>query len=162
RFGTSYRIINLVVGLQLFTIILTGGDVFTLAGLYAFGVVWSFAMMALAVLVLRYTETTKREWKVPLNIPLGNGKELPLGVILIASVLFITAVVNFFTKYQATIGGVSFSLLFFAIFTYSERRVAKQRAGKVENVDQFRVYGNQEPATDTLGVRPGNILVAIR
>jgi amino acid transporter len=162
RFGTSYRIINLVVGLQLFTIILTGGDVFTLAGLYAFGVVWSFAMMALAVLVLRYTETSKREWKVPLNIPLGNGKELPLGVILIASVLFITAVVNFFTKYQATIGGVSFSLLFFAIFTYSERRVARQRAGKVENVDQFRVYGNQEPATDTLGVRPGNILVAIR
>ena len=162
RFGTSYRIINLVVGLQLFTIILTGGNVFTLAGLYAFGVVWSFAMMALAVLVLRYTEPSKREWKVPGNIPLGNGKELPLGVILIASVLFITAVVNFFTKYQATIGGVSFSLLFFALFTYSERRVAKQRAGRTENLDQFRVYGNQEPATDTLGVRPGNILVAIR
>ncbi len=162
RFGTSYRIINLIVGLQLLTIIVTGGNVFTLAGLYAFGVVWSFAMMALAVLVLRYTEPAKREWKVPGNIPLGNGKELPLGVILIASVLFITAVVNFFTKYQATLGGVSFSLLFFALFTYSERRVAKQRAGRTENLDQFRVYGNDAPATDTLGVRPGNILVAIR
>src|ERR1700716_4277829 len=83
RFGTSYRIINLVVGMQLFTIIVTRGNVFTLAGLYAFGVVWSFAMMALAVLVLRYTEPSKREWKVPLNIPLGHGRELPLGVILI-------------------------------------------------------------------------------
>src|SRR5437773_166555 len=108
RFGTSYRIINLVVGMQLLTIVLTRGNVFTLAGLYAFGVVWSFALMALAVLVLRYTEPSKREWKVPLNIPLGRGRELPLGVILIAIVLFITAVVNFFTKYEATIGGVTF------------------------------------------------------
>jgi hypothetical protein len=162
RFGTSYRIINLVVGLQLLTIILTRGNVFTLAGLYAFGVIWSFAMMALAVLVLRYTETSRRDWKVPLNIPLGKGRELPLGVILIAAVLFLTALVNLFTKYTATIGGVSFSLLFFALFTYSERRVAKQRAGKPESLDQFRIYGNEQPATETLGVRPGNILVAVR
>src|SRR6266568_1631584 len=162
RYGTSYRIINLVVGLQLLTIILTRGNVFTLAGLYAFGVVWSFALMALAVLVLRYTEPSKREWKVPLNIPLGRGRELPLGVILIAIVLFITALVNFFTKYQATIGGVTFSLIFFALFTYSERRVTKERAGKTGSVDQFRVYGNEEPENETLGVRPGNILVAVR
>ena len=162
RYGTSYRIINLIVGLQLLTIVLTRGNVFTLAGLYAFGVIWSFSMMALAVLVLRYTEPSKREWRVPLNIPLGQGRELPLGVILIATVLFITALVNFFTKYQATIGGVLFSLVFFGVFTYSERRVARQRAGKPEGVDQFRVYGSEQPATETLGVRPGNILVAVR
>jgi len=162
RFGTSYRIINLVVGMQLLTILLTRGDVFTLAGLYAFGVVWSFALMALAVLVLRYTEPSKREWKVPGNIPLGKGRELPLGVILIAAVLFLTAIVNFFTKYEATIGGVTFSLVFFGLFTYSERRVARERAGKPEGLDQFRVYGNEEPENDTLGVRPGNIVVAVR
>jgi amino acid transporter len=162
RFGTSYRIINLVVGMQLLTIVLTRGNVFTLAGLYAFGVIWSFAMMALAILVLRYTEPAKREWKVPGNIPLGNGRELPLGIILIATVLFLTALVNFFTKYEATVGGICFSLVFFAIFTYSERRAARLRAGKPEGLDQFRVYGNEEPATDTLGVRPGNILVAVR
>ena len=119
-------------------------------------------MMALAVLVLRYTEPSKRDWKVPLNIPLGGGRELPLGVILIATVLFLTALVNLFTKYQATVGGVTFSLIFFALFTYSERRVTRQRAGKPESLDQFRVYGNEQPATETLGVRPGNILVAIR
>ena len=113
-------------------------------------------MMALAILILRYTEPEKREWKVPGNIPLGNGRELPVGIILIASVLFLTALVNFFTKYQATIGGISFSLLFFAIFTYSERRANRLRAGKPEGLDQFRVYGNEEPATETLGVRAGN------
>ncbi len=162
RYGTSYRIINFIVGLQLLTIILTRGNVFTLAGLYAFGVIWSFSMMALAVLVLRYTEPSKREWRVPGNIPLGKGRELPLGVILIATVLFITALVNFFTKYTATIGGVLFSLVFFALFTYSERRVARQRAGKPESLDQFRVYGSEQPENETLGVRPGNILVAVR
>ena len=162
RFGTSYRIINLVVGLQLLTIVITRGDVFTLADLYAFGVIWSFAMMSLSVLVLRYTEPSKREWKVPGNIPLGNGRELPLGVIVIAIVLFLTALVNFFTKYQATRAGVLFSAVFFAIFTYSEKRVARERQGKSESLDQFRVYGNEQPATETLGVRPGNIVVAVR
>jgi amino acid transporter len=162
RFGTSYRIINLVVAMQLFTIIVTRGDVFALADLYAFGVIWSFAMMSLSVLVLRYTEPSKREWKVPGNIPLGNGRELPLGVIVIAIVLFLTALANFFTKYEATRAGVIFSAVFFAIFTYSEKRVARERQGKPESVDQFRVYGNEQPATETLGVRPGNIVVAVR
>lgn len=119
-------------------------------------------MMALAILVLRYTEPEKREWKVPGNIPIGKGRELPVGIILIAAVLLLTALVNFFTKYEATVGGISFSLVFFAIFTYSERRAARLRAGKPEGLDQFRVYGNEEPATETLGVRPGNIVVAVR
>ena len=161
RYGTSYRIINLIVGLQLLTIILTGGNVFTLAGLYAFGVIWSFALKSLAVLVLRYTEPENREWKVPGNLHIG-GKEVPLGLIVISSILFFTAVVNFFTKYQATIAGVTFSLVFFGLFTYSEHRVAKRRQGKQENLDQFRVYGNQELGSQELGVRPGNVLVAVR
>jgi amino acid transporter len=161
RFGTSYRIINLIVGLQLLTILLTRGNVFTLAGLYAFGVIWSFAMMSLAVLVLRHKEPGGRLWKVPGNIHIGE-REIPVGVILISAVLFTTAIVNLLTKREATIGGVAFSVLFFVIFTYSERRVARERKGKMESVDQFRVYGNQELGSGAMGVRPGNVLVAVR
>jgi hypothetical protein len=161
RFGTSYRIINLIVGLQLLTILLTRGNVFTLAGLYAFGVIWSFAMMSLAVLVLRHKEPEGRLWKVPGNIHIGE-REIPVGVILISAVLFTTAIVNLFTKREATIGGVAFSVLFFIVFTYSERRVAHERKGNMESVDQFRVYGNQELGSGAMGVRPGNVLVAVR
>jgi amino acid transporter/nucleotide-binding universal stress UspA family protein len=161
RFGTSYRIINLIVGMQLLTIILSRGNVYVLAGLYAFGVIWSFALKSLAVLVLRYTEPENRQWKVPGNLHIG-GREVPLGLILISGVLLITALVNLFTKSEATIAGVTFSAVFFAIFTYSEHRVAKERHGKPENLDQFRVYGNQELGSGALGVRPGNILVAVR
>jgi len=161
RFGTSYRIINLIVGLQVLTIVLSRGNVYMLAALYAFGVIWSFAMKSIAVLVLRYTEPGKRDWKVPGNLRFGKS-EVPVGLILISAVLLITAVVNLFTKYQATIAGVIFSAVFFTIFTLSERHVAKELHGKPEQLDQFRVYGNQDLGSGAMGVREGNILVAVR
>ncbi len=161
RYGTSYRIINLIVILQLTTIFLSLGDVYVLAALYAFGVIWSFAMKSLAVLVLRFTEPGNREWRVPGNLHIGN-KEIPIGLLIISAVLFITAIVNLFTKYEATIAGIIFSAAFFTIFTLSERHVARERHGKPEQLDQFRVYGNQELGSGAMGVRPGNILVAVR
>jgi amino acid transporter len=161
RFGTSYRIINLIVGLQVLTIVLSRGNVYMLAALYAFGVIWSFAMKSIAVLVLRYTEPGNRAWKVPGNLHFGK-TEVPVGLILISGVLLITAVVNLFTKYEATIAGVLFSGVFFTIFTLSEHHVTKERHGKPEQLDQFRVYGNQELGSGAMGVRPGNILVAVR
>jgi hypothetical protein len=161
RFGTSYRIINLIVGLQILTIVLSRGNVYMLAALYAFGVIWSFAMKSIAVLVLRYTEPGNRDWKVPGNLHFGK-TEIPVGLILISAVLLVTAVVNLFTKYQATIAGVLFSAFFYTIFTLSEHHVAKERHGKPEQLDQFRVYGNQELGSGAMGVREGNILVAVR
>src|SRR5271166_3270975 len=161
RYGTSYRIINLIVGMQLLVIFLSLGNVYVLAALYAFGVIWSFAMKSIAVLVLRFTEPGNRAWKVPGNLHIGK-TEIPVGLIGISAVLLITAVVNLFTKYQATIAGVIFSGVFFTIFTLSEHHVAKERHGKPEQLDQFRVYGNQELGSGAMGVREGNILVAVR
>jgi amino acid transporter len=161
RFGTSYRIVNLIVILQVLTIILTRGNVFILAGLYAFGVIWSFAFMSLAVVVLRYKNPGNREWRVPGNITLF-GKEIPIGLFIISTILFVTALVNLCTKSEATIAGVIFSGVFFGIFTYSEHRVSKTNKGKPEGLAQFRVYGNEELGSNELGVRPGNVLVAVR
>jgi amino acid transporter len=161
RYGTSYRIINLIVALQLLTIFLSLGNVYVLAALYAFGVIWSFAMKSIAVLVLRFTEPENRQWKVPGNLHIGK-TEIPVGLIAISAVLLVTAVVNLFTKYEATIAGAIFSGVFFTIFALSERHVAKERHGKPEQLDQFRIYGNQELGSGAMGVRPGNILVAVR
>jgi len=161
RYGTSYRIINLLVALQILTIIGSGGNVYLLAGLYAFGVVWSFAFNGLAVLRLRYTEPQNRQWKVPGNLHF-RGKEIPLGVLVITAVLFMTAIVNLLTKEDATIAGVIFTVAFYIVLTVSERQVAKQRQGQTGAVDKFRVYGNQELGSGALGVRPGDILVAVR
>ncbi len=161
RYGTSYRIINLIVCMQLLTIVLSRGDVYQLAALYAFGVIWSFAMKSLAVLVLRFTEPGNREWKVPGNLHIGK-TEIPFGLMVISVVLLTTAIVNLFTKSEATIAGIIFSAVFFTIFTLSEHHVTKERHGKPEQLDQFRVYGNQELGSGAMGVRAGNILVAVR
>src|SRR6266849_5005202 len=137
RFGTSYRILNLVVGLQLLTIILSRGDIFVLGEAYAFGVMWSFAMKGLAVLVLRYKEPGEREFRVPLNLKFGN-LEIPLGLSLITITLFALCVINLFTKQVATISGVAFTIIFFAIFTASERMTRKRSTAHAE-LDQFNL-----------------------
>lgn len=161
KFGTSYRVINMIALLQVTTIIASGGNVYLLASLYAFGVIWSFSFMSLAVLVLRYKLPEKREWKVPGNIRI-RGVEIPIGLGIISLVLFATAFVNFFTKEMATIAGVSFSLLLFLVFTISERKVAAKHATGESGLEQFNVAANAELSAQAIDVRPGNILVAVR
>jgi len=112
KFGTSYRIINIVVILQIITIIISRGDVTFLANLYAFGVIWSFAMNGLAVLVLRYTRPGAREFQVPLNFTI-RGVHVPLGLGLITLTLLAIAIINLFTKPIATMAGGAFSILLF-------------------------------------------------
>ncbi len=68
RFGTTSRIINIIALLQIVTILLSGGNVYLLGEAYAFGVVWSFFLKALGVLVLRY-QRHDQEYKVPAQLP---------------------------------------------------------------------------------------------
>jgi len=161
RFGTSFRIINLIAFLQIFTIIASRGNVYLLASLYAFGVIWSFAFKSLAVLVLRFTEPENREWKVPGNIHIGK-VEIPIGLGLISLLLFATAVTNLFTKQLATISGVAFSAVLFCVFTVSEHINRKKHAGAQHELEQFRVNAREELTAADMEVRPGNILVAVR
>src|SRR5215813_2726336 len=121
RFGTSYRIINIIVLLQISTIIISRGDVTFLANLYAFGVIWSFTMNGLAVLVLRYTNPGEREFQVPFNLRI-RGVQVPIGLGIITLILFLIAVTNLFTKPIATMAGGVFSILLYFVFTISEKR----------------------------------------
>lgn len=159
RFGTSYRIINIVVLLQIVTIIISRGDVTFLANLYAFGVVWSFAMNGLAVLVLRYTRPGEREFQVPLNFNIG-GVQIPVGLSLITLMLFLIAFVNLFTKPVATMAGGAFSILLYLVFTYSERRGKRGGVAHVE-MDQFNLELEGALTPEAVGARPGNILVPV-
>jgi amino acid transporter len=160
RFGTSYRIIDMVVGLQIITILLSRGDVYLLGEAYAFGVIWSFVMKGLAVLVLRFKEPGKREYRVPMNFHIA-GREIPVGLGLITLVLFGVAMVNLFTKQVATISGVAFTLVLFAIFTISEK-VTRSRQGVHQELDQFHLVPGEELTPKAVGVRKDNVLVMVR
>jgi amino acid transporter len=160
RFGTSHRLINMVVGFQIVTILISRGDVTFLANLYAFGVIWSFALKGVAVLVLRYTHPQDREYKVPLNVTIA-GKEIPVGLGIITLVLLMIAVVNLFTKPAATVSGLIFSVILFGIFSVSERIVHRQRGAAQVELDQFNLEQEADLSPRTVGARPGNILVPV-
>src|SRR5438874_12776720 len=160
RFGTTYRILDLVVGLQILTIVLSRGNIFLLGEAYAFGVMWSFSMKGLAVLVLRYTEPGKREFRVPLNFHIGR-IEIPLGLALITLTLTALCVINLFTKEVATISGLAFTLIFFTVFEISEA-VTRKHSGQHSELDQFNVEPGDDLTPESLCVRPGNVLVMVR
>jgi amino acid transporter len=162
KYGTSYRLINLIVLLQIVAIVGSRGETYTLGEAYAFGVVWSFAFKALAVAVLRFKDRRPREWKVPFNLRLG-GHELPLGLGAITTVLFVLASVNLVTKQVATISGIGFTLVFFVLFLASERMNEKRRGSEpyVES-DEFRLDTQETILAETVGVRPGSALCLVR
>ena len=159
RYGTSYRILNMVALLQIFTIIATRGDIFLLGEAYAFGVIWSFAMNALAVVVLRYRRPGERGFRVPLNIKLGN-LEIPIGLGIILAILLAICGINLVTKEIATISGIAVTIFFFTIFTITER-ITNKRAGAKSSLDQFNLEFSGEISTESVGCKPGNILVPV-
>jgi amino acid transporter len=160
-YGTSHRLINTIAILQCLTIVLSHGNVYLLAALYAFGVIWSFAFKSLAVFVLRFKEPGHRDFRVPGNFHIG-AIEIPVGLALITLLLFAVAIINLMTKPLATIAGVSFSVFLFGVFTVSEKITHRQRGANHEMREEFRVAEQPLVDREEMKVRPGNILVAIR
>jgi len=161
-YGTTHRLINTIAILQCITIVLSRGDVYLLAALYAFGVIWSFAFKSLAVLVLRFTEPGPRDFRVPLNITIGK-LELPIGLGLITLLLFAVALINLMTKPLATQAGIAFSVFLFIVFSVSEKITHRTHKGDVHEMrEQFRVAEQPLVDREEMKVRPGNVLVAIR
>jgi amino acid transporter len=160
RFGTTYRIINLIALLQIATILLSRGNVYLLGEAYAFGVVWSFCLKSLGVLVLRY-HRHDQEYKVPLNLRIA-GTEIPVGLILTTLTLLLVAIANLFSKQIATIYGVSFTVVFFVIFTISERINQRKLANKKAGLEEFNLDMQPDITAAAVHARPGCVLVAVR
>jgi amino acid transporter len=162
KYGTSYRIINLIVILQIVAILGSRGETYTLGEAYAFGVIWSFAFKALAMFVLRFKDKSHREWRVPFNLKI-DGLELPVGIGAIAALLFLLATVNLITKQVATISGLGFTIVFFVMFLASER-VSERRRGAQPHVesDEFRLDAQDTISAETVGVRPGSTICLVR
>jgi amino acid transporter len=162
KYGTSYRIVNMVFILQMFTIIVSRGNVITLGEAYAFGVIWSFTFNSLAMLVLRWKYHGERGWKVPPNLRIGK-YEIPIGLLSVFLVLLSTAIVNLFTKSVATVSGVLFAAAFFIIFTVSERSNLRKHAATARQMkDQFQLEHQDTISRESVAIRPGGVMVTMR
>lgn len=119
KYGTTHRVLTLVAGMQIATIILSRGEILLLGEAYAFGVIWSMTFKAFSMIVLRYKDKRPREWRYPVNINIGN-IHIPIGLITVFLILFFVAMTNLFTKPVATISGILFTVAFFCTFLISE------------------------------------------
>jgi len=161
KFGTTFRIINLISFLQIATIIGSRGDVYLLGEAYAFGVVWSFFFKSLGVMIFRF-QRKDQEYKTPLNLRIGN-IELPIGLALITAVLFLVAIANLFTKQIATIYGVSLTIVLSSIFLVSERiNHRRNLEQKKVGLEEFNLELQPQVSPETVRARPGCVLVAVR
>ena len=152
----------MVVGLQILTILASRGNVYVLGEAYAFGVIWSFTFNSLSMLVLRFKYKGERGWKVPPNITI-RGQEIPIGLASVFLVLLATAIVNLFTKSVATVAGVSFAVVFFVVFSVSERvNHRKSALARKTMKDQFQLLQSDTVERASLNIRRGNVLVPVR
>ena len=126
------------------------------------------------MLVLRFSHPEAKRWRFPLNLRAGK-YDIPLGLGATTLVLFALAFVNLFTKKTATLSGVAFTLIFFAVFSWSERKYAKDRAESQIEVDRdagdpfretsqerFRFEAKEDLSPEILEVEPGCCLVDIQ
>ena len=160
RFGTTYRIINLIALLQIITIVGSRGDMTVLAEAYAFGVVWSFFMKALGVTALRF-QRSDQEYKFPFNLHIA-GHEIPLGLGGCTMILGFVAIVNLFTKETATKYGIAFTVFLFLLFTVSEKIGKKRVAMEGKGLEQFNLDHQEDVDASSVNARPGCVLVAVR
>jgi amino acid transporter len=160
KFGTTYRLINLITILQLATVLASRGNVILLGEAYAFGVVWSFFLKALGVLVLRF-KRHDQEYKTPWNLKIG-GREYPIGLAITTLTLLFVALANLFTKQIATISGIGFTLTMFIIFTISGRINAKRLHAEKKGLEEFNLEIQPEIAANVVHARPACILVSVR
>ncbi|HEY4086892.1 MAG TPA: amino acid permease, partial [Bryobacteraceae bacterium] len=163
-FGTTYRLINSIALLQVATILFSRGDLYILGEAYAFGVVWSFFLNSLGVVVLRF-KRHDQEYKHPGNITI-NGKEIPVGLITTTLVLFLVAIANLGTKKVATIYGIAFTILLFVVFTISEhinaRKLHIEAGEKKKELEAFNLDAQSEIDDTSVHARPGCVMVAVR
>ncbi len=159
-YGSTWRLLSLVVGLQIGAILISGGDVILLGEAYAFGVVWSLVFKALSMLVLRFTEPGRhREYRVPFNVRIGR-RELPIGLGLVFLVLLAAALADLMTKTVATTSGLAFAAAFLIAFTATERYRKKHDAETEEKaprghekLDQFEIVVADHLTAQALDLR---------
>ena len=166
RFGTTFRLINLVGVLQLIVILASMGDVDTLGEAYAFGVIWSFVFMTGSMAVLRFKDRSPRQYRVPLNFAVkekGGTIEIPFGILAVCMVLASTAIINLMTKKTATIWGCGFTAVFLIAFVIVEKISHRRHGGHHEHLEQFNERTSESVTIESLGLKhPKPVLVAAR
>ncbi|HBA61280.1 MAG TPA: APC family permease [Elusimicrobia bacterium] len=165
KYGTTYRMINVIALAQIGVIILSRGDIYLIGEAYAFGVLWSLVFKTLSLIILRFKDHTPREWMFPLNFRIGRAY-FPAGMVLVFIVLLGASLANLLTKRVATIAGLVSTAALYAVFQVSENLTRKkaQLYAHAENADEKMNLRRESDIGALLPelTKPGRILVPVR
>jgi hypothetical protein len=130
-------------------------------------VIWSFVFMTMSMAVLRFKDTSHRQYRVPLNVPItrkdGQKVDVPIGILFVFAVLLSTALINLLTKKTATIWGVGFTIAFLIAFILMEKISFRKHGGKHAHLEQFNEKSSDKLSLEAAGVtHPHPIVVAAR
>ncbi|MBI4350722.1 MAG: amino acid permease, partial [Elusimicrobia bacterium] len=151
KYGTTYRIVNIIAVIQMLIILASRGDIFLLGEAYAFGVLASMSFNTVSIVMLRFRHREEeREWMFPLNLKVHN-VHVPVGLMLVLLVLLSVTGMNMLTKKVATIGGLIFTAVFYAVFHVSEKM----------NEKKARLYAVDENPDEKLNMRQTTDIAAL-
>ncbi|HBW21994.1 MAG: hypothetical protein A2X28_09240 [Elusimicrobia bacterium GWA2_56_46] len=149
KYGTTYRMINLVAITQIIVIILSRGDIYLIGEAYAFGVLWSLVFKTISLIILRFREDLPRDWMFPLNLKVGK-IYFPVGMCMVFLVMITAAVANLMTKRVATISGIIFTAVFYAVFQISENMNRKKARLYAPDEDSEKLNMRKEADIGTI------------
>ncbi|MCM2267329.1 MAG: amino acid permease [Elusimicrobiales bacterium] len=143
KYGTTHRLVNIIAVIQVLIIMISGGDIFLLGEAYAFGVLASMSFNTMSLVILRFKRREEeQEWMFPGNIKVNN-VYFPVGLMLVLLVLLSATGMNLLTKKVATLGGLAFTAVFYAIFYVSEKM----------NEKKVRLYAPDDDNDEKLNLR---------
>ena len=88
-----------------------------------------------------------------LRISWSRGLEIPIGLVVIFLILFGLGFTNLFTKPIATEGGVTFTVILFGLFVFSERANKKIAASRSADLEKFNVYAQDNLTAEAIGCK---------
>lgn len=133
RFRTPYVSLAIFSILAVGVIILSRNRMLFLVDLYNFGAQIAFCSAHISLIVLRCKRPDlHRPYKVPLNIPIGKNRSIPLSAVLGAIATFSVWLIVVITKPEGRVLGLSWMAIGLAMYLYYRKRKQIAPMGQLE------------------------------
>src|SRR5262249_21677228 len=136
RFGTPSRLIDLAAVAQLAILTASAGQLAWIASAYGIAVVCSATLQIAALIRLRVLRPEPRAFRVPFNVQFA-GRERPVGLVLIAALLAIPALMLVLSGDPAAMAGIGLLVAFALALRASEQAYLSSSAAETASFHEI-------------------------
>jgi magnesium transporter len=161
RFGTPAHLIDLGAIAQMIVVIASGGRLAWIARAYSIAVAVGVLLKIASLIRLRAIRAEPRAFRVWLN-PRVRGREWPVGLIGIAVLVGVPALLLVATGDLPALGGGALLVVVMAALTVSHRMARAADADVHVSAADIALLATPAIGADQVETRPGNVLVPVR